>query len=586
MNNIPRTKRFSGNSTALEFHDKSISHSILDGLLEFYRQNDLCDLVLTVSGYEYPCHRSVLSCVSPYFKAMFTSGMQECKTTKVPLNDVDPVALRAILDYIYTSDITINQDNAQQLLHASSMFQMQTLFQVCCSFLKTQLNSNNCFGILKLADTYTCTNLNNVTIDYILHNFCDICKNEEFMELSKDALIKYLSDRDLVVEDEELLCNALIRWIEYNKEERTKHVARLLRFVNVAKLERRYIDRLLTEIDTVKNVERAQQILECTPKTFRGHDATDSRYSNVMILSSPGNVQGSLELFDYDAIKKTLIPYGVVKDITIEGHMSSVALVDGYRTCLLNGQDSIWYVEGTKKGWVKTRQNVEHYGGTVVNIDEQLYVIENSATSADILTMKSSKCSHGDWQVVTRIPDGCCDSGIVVLNGRIFIIGGNQGCVAYNQCYDLRARTWTKLKPAPRLFSECPAVALNGFIYILGIYSTEKKTNNEVWRYDPDIDDWCQVADLSVPGPQIGAVACNGEILSFCTSKAEPEDTPISHNSKRQLHIQRYDFSHNIWYSDQCDTHCINAPDHGMCFLPYKHYKTVKVLMEKGLEHL
>ena len=49
---------------------------------------------------------------SPYFSAMF-SGFEERNLDKVTLGDVDPDALRVLVDYVYTAEVEVTEDNVQ-----------------------------------------------------------------------------------------------------------------------------------------------------------------------------------------------------------------------------------------------------------------------------------------------------------------------------------------------------------------------------------------------------------------------------------------------------------------------------------------
>ena len=50
---------------------------------------------------EFFAHRLILSASSQYFKAMFNSGMEECKSGKVDLPDVTSLSMDLILNAIY-----------------------------------------------------------------------------------------------------------------------------------------------------------------------------------------------------------------------------------------------------------------------------------------------------------------------------------------------------------------------------------------------------------------------------------------------------------------------------------------------------
>ncbi|KAJ8336030.1 hypothetical protein SKAU_G00393730 [Synaphobranchus kaupii] len=63
----------------------------------YLRHKQLCDVVLLVGERRIPAHRLVLSSVSDYFAAMFTSDVREAKQEEVKMEGVDPDALWALV---------------------------------------------------------------------------------------------------------------------------------------------------------------------------------------------------------------------------------------------------------------------------------------------------------------------------------------------------------------------------------------------------------------------------------------------------------------------------------------------------------
>lgn len=77
-----------------------------------YRQNLLCDVRLVADSVEVPAHKMVLAACSPYFHAMFTS-FEESRQERIVLQGIDPQALQLLIDYVYSSEVHVTEENVQ-----------------------------------------------------------------------------------------------------------------------------------------------------------------------------------------------------------------------------------------------------------------------------------------------------------------------------------------------------------------------------------------------------------------------------------------------------------------------------------------
>ena len=89
-------------------------HFDMKGLL-YSRQNILCDVIVVADddNIQVPAHRAVLASCCQYFHAMFTSRLSESTSDRVVMLMIDGRALSILIDYIYTSEILITEENVQ-----------------------------------------------------------------------------------------------------------------------------------------------------------------------------------------------------------------------------------------------------------------------------------------------------------------------------------------------------------------------------------------------------------------------------------------------------------------------------------------
>jgi len=66
----------------------------------------------------------------------------------VTLQELDERAMETMVDFFYSGEIEISENNVQDLLPVTCVLQVQSVQEACCEFLKRQLSSENCLGKL------------------------------------------------------------------------------------------------------------------------------------------------------------------------------------------------------------------------------------------------------------------------------------------------------------------------------------------------------------------------------------------------------------------------------------------------------
>eukprot|EP00117_Sycon_ciliatum_P006045 scpid74631/ scgid9747/ Kelch-like protein 8 len=196
---------------------KAHAESSLRHLHEMYFTGSLCDVEIQVASRRVPCHRVVLAASSPYFRAMFTSKMQESTAPAVELHDVCDQCVKALIDFAYTGLIQITRSNVEDLMYASSMLQVQPVLEGCGGFLRRILDTSNCAVFLSLADSYGSDVLRRAAEQHFLEHFEDVSKTEDFMKLPLSIMCRLLSSDLLCVHREEDVFTVMMQWCQYSE---------------------------------------------------------------------------------------------------------------------------------------------------------------------------------------------------------------------------------------------------------------------------------------------------------------------------------------------------------------------------------
>uniref|UniRef100_A0A1B0FFV1 BTB domain-containing protein n=1 Tax=Glossina morsitans morsitans TaxID=37546 RepID=A0A1B0FFV1_GLOMM len=159
---------------------------------------------------------------------MFEADMKERKEGTVKLQDVDVVAVKALVDYIYSGIVTLTEENVEAVLSASDIFQIVWVKEECFQYLKNNLNRNNCFRVRKLADIHSCIELQNISHKYILDNFDDLIAEEGLVLLSFEEIKELIKNVQHVVKPEDSAYKAAINWVKHDLEKRKDHLGELM----------------------------------------------------------------------------------------------------------------------------------------------------------------------------------------------------------------------------------------------------------------------------------------------------------------------------------------------------------------------
>ncbi|XP_030315124.1 kelch-like protein 3 isoform X5 [Calypte anna] len=433
----------------------------------------LCDVVIVAETVEMEAHRVVLAACSPYFCAMFTGDMSESKAKKIEIKDVDGQTLRKLIDYIYTAEIEVTEENVQVLLPAASLLQLMDVRKNCCDFLQSQLHPTNCLGIRAFADVHACTELLQQANAYAEQHFPEVMLGEEFLSLSLDQVCSLISSDKLTVSSEEKVFEAVISWINYEKESRLEHMAKLMEHVRLPLLPRDYLVQTVEEEALIKNNNTCKDFLieamkyHLLPldqrqliKNPRTKPRTPVSLPKVMIVvggQAPKAIR-SVECYDFE-----------------EERWDQVAELPS-RRCRAGKLYAVGGYDGASRQCLST---VEQY---------------NPATN--------------EWTYVADMSTRRSGAGVGVLSGLLYATGGHDGPLVRKsvEVYDPGTNTWKQVADMNMCRRNAGVCAVNGLLYVVG--GDDGSCNlASVEYYNPTTDKWTLLPTSMSTGRSYAGVA-------------------------------------------------------------------------------
>ncbi|KAK3101493.1 hypothetical protein FSP39_004012, partial [Pinctada imbricata] len=224
-----------------------------------------------------PAHKTVLAIHSEYFRAMFTSGLQESSQSSTTLDEIPSDVLREIVQYMYTGNLQVNKENVQDFIIGCDLLQMENLKSECCNVMDINTDVSNC--VWQFADHFHCTSVCNKAVNIIKQQFCYVCQQEEFVSLPSNRLVTILKWKELNLgkEGENTVARCVVCWLEKNLDVKVEDVKEIIMSVRLCHVTDEGIDALMKthiveqnpELQRFTAVHRESRFLALTRITSR-----------------------------------------------------------------------------------------------------------------------------------------------------------------------------------------------------------------------------------------------------------------------------------------------------------------------------
>lgn len=463
------------------------------------KHHELCDVVILVGNRKLFAHKVILAACSPYFRAMFTGELAESRQTEVKILDVDETAMDILVEFCYTSYIVVEESNVQTLLPAACLLQLAEIQEVCCEFLKRQLDPSNCLGIRAFADTHACRELLRTADKFTQHKFQEVVEHEEFLLLPVNQLIDILASDELNVRSEEQVYQAAIAWVKYNISERRQHLPLTLQHVRMPLLSPKFL------VGTV-----GADLLIKSDDSCR--DLVDEAKNYLLLPQERPHMQGPRTR------PRRPIRRGEV-----------LFAVGGW--CSGNAIESVERYDPQGSEWkMVSPMSKRRCGVGVAVLNELLYAVGGHDGTSYLNSIERYDPQTNQWSADVAPTSSCRTSvGVAVLEGYLYAVGGQDGvsCLNHVERYDPEENKWTKVASMMTRRLGVAVAVLNGYLYAIG-GSDGQCPLNTVERYDPRKNQWTAMAPMSTRRKHLGCAVFNSMIYAVggrddCTELSSAE---------------------------------------------------------------
>ncbi|KAK0411761.1 hypothetical protein QR680_005828 [Steinernema hermaphroditum] len=561
---------------SVEYCNSRHATLLLNNLNEFRVSDFLCDIEIEAEGRRFCAHRFVLAAAIPYFRSMFSCNMLESREPVIVIRDIPAAALEQLIEYAYTSKISINGDNVQQMLYAGSILQVDAVCEACQEFLVQYLSVANCLAIRKFADQHNCTKLIAAIDNFSMEHFRAISQCPEFTMISAKHLTALLKSSDLNVQNEQEVFETVIHWIEVNPAERAQFLVDLLSCVRLSQLPAPYLLNcvkvhpliasdyhcrdLVSEAicEVLRTYDHLSTQFVCNPTTsgalihsnsiassfgyaprpmatFCGdEDKMDAMTTSDWTPSRPrkstagvifcvggrgtaGDPFRSVEAYDWRKDHwVSVCPMNIrrrhVGVVSAEGKLYAIGGHNG-----TNHLDSAECFDPDCNVWTNVApMNTPRRGIAVGTLGRAIYSVGGLDDSACFQTVERYDVESDKWTNVANMNVQRGGVGVASLEKYLYAVGGNDGTSSLDSCeqYDPLLNKWRLIASMMNRRAGAGVTVLDGFLYAIGGFDDNAPLSS-CERYDPKTNKWGPIAPMSCPRGGVGVAAMGGRIYAI-----------------------------------------------------------------------
>ena len=519
---------------------------LLHKLNELRETNILCDATIRAQGEDFPAHKCVLSAVSPYFRARFTSQLQENESNLVELQESKSTTIADVLKFIYTGEASIDSSNAQDVLMIADYLIIPSLKSQASNFLESSLNASNCLALESFASRYNCESLKQAAVTFKCKHFAAVAKSEEFKVLDSQNIKELICKDEINVSGEEEVYQAVIAWVKHDLPSRECLLPELLKCVRLFSMSKYSLRNILDEELVSKNPTCTRVVISALdfilfPDRFQDRSLKPrlslDKYEHVVVLTGGNDDSGDKKETQcfvpstLSWVSLPLMPYPRSQHgaAVCDGVLYVMGGADSAPVCCFNPKQNKWSSLGTT--W-------KLEGCSVTCFHEELYVIGGEGSWCNVQIYNPI---HDKWRQGSLMESCRAGHSAVVLQECIYAIAGHDGTVCQNsvECYNPLTDQWNKVSNISKARRFAAAATTGEKIIVVGGFGDMTDTTIEpsCEMFEPRTNQWSLLSSPLWPRAAHGIVSIDDDIYMFGGEDERRLKTSVEH----------FDVKNNEW---------------------------------------
>ena len=505
------------------FYDREEDSTLLKYARENRESGYFNDITIWAGKECFSANRLVLSCYSPFFRTMFKSKLKEQYENNIEIKHGNGSFIKRLVDYIYDGSISVDNSDVMGLLSAADFLQLDDIRQVCLSHLEQNLQIDNCYDVLEVADYYKSAMLKQKVETFIDENFEELSKDLQFKTSSKERVVDLISSLNRNIVSETSIYHAILNWINY-KEGRRRDFAALFNLVNLNELSSKFLEEVVSKEDLVKaNLSCTNAVLQVISSCLQEVRLTKNCTSVVCIggFWTDEEVMEVFNCFGEAAKLYPKVPKGSCISCSAKLDDCFYAIGGNPATMGINSASNTMFklkINQKLLKWVPAASMQEQRTAFASAVFRNvLYVTGGRNEKNTISSTELYDPVLNSWQIGGHLNQSRCGHALVANNNYLFVIGGkSDNCYLHSmEQLELGNGVWKLTAPMLKPRHNFAAVYCNGFIFAIGGQSgTENETTtNSVEKFDQVKNRWSFVKSMNIARSAFSATVLQGRIF-------------------------------------------------------------------------